>query len=158
MHVLTVLCQSILEPQFQSSDGPWIFSTQTPSLADVALYYQLDWAFEIAAGRGINNLTGGATEDTDTEGASAVFNPSRYPAVYRWFADMKGYVEGLPLTETKTTDAREPLQRIKAYTPPPSTSRLVPTPTAAHTELDGRIGLVPGTKVSVVPEDTGRAE
>lgn len=67
-------------------------------------------------------------------------------------------MEKLPSTETKTTDPQEALQRIKAYTPPSSTSLLVPTPREAHAELDGRIGLVPGVRVLVVPDDTGRAE
>ena len=59
--------QSLLEPQLRQgvdADSPWIFSTPTPSLVDLALTYQLRWAIDIAAGRGIYNLTAGGTSDT----------------------------------------------------------------------------------------------
>lgn len=94
-----------MEPHFpppgpEASSG-WIFSTKTPSLADITLYYQLSWAADIAAGRGIHNLTGGGTPDTDTEGATAVFNKERYPGVLGWFSAFAAYMDGLPSTETR---------------------------------------------------------
>jgi glutathione S-transferase len=50
----------------------WLFDTETPSMADVSLYYQLDWGKEIASGKGIGDLTGGGTEDTNTVGMGEV--------------------------------------------------------------------------------------
>lgn len=95
---------SILEPLFREADragkgggksGPWIFSTERPSLADISLYYQLDWGQEIAAGRNISNLTGGGTADTNTAGASSVLNAERYPALCAWFDRFRQFVDGL---------------------------------------------------------------
>ncbi|TKA81821.1 hypothetical protein B0A49_00585 [Cryomyces minteri] len=148
---------SILEPQFQSGDT-WLFNTKTPSLADIALFYQLDWACDIAAGRGIANLTGGGTRDTDTEGALPVFNPSRYPAMHRWFLDMRKFLAELSSMETRReidSSDDEWLTQIKMYEAA-ADAPLVPTPVQAHKELDAKNGLLPGTKVSVAPDDTGR--
>ena len=75
---------SLLEPLFDNSDGQFIFSTPSPSLADISLYYQLEWGSDMAAGRSQANLTGGETQDTDTDGVTPVFNMQRYPGLYTW--------------------------------------------------------------------------
>ena len=150
--------QSILEPQFVLGSSPWIFSTPHPSLVDISLYYQLDWGNNIAAGRGLNNLTGGGTEDTNTEGATSVFNAERYPALYKWFKTMKEHFEGLPSTETKVTEPEPALKQLRDFKPETSKSSLIPTPAKPHFDLDKKLGLVPGVKVSVAPDDTGRDE
>jgi hypothetical protein len=133
-------------------------STPHPSLADISLYYQLDWGQDIAAGRGIENLTGGGTKDTNFEGASSVFNASRYPALFRWYLAMEQYFANQPSTETRASDPRATLQRLSEYKPAKRTQLLLPTPARPHFDLDRRNGLVPGAKVSVAPDDTGRDE
>lgn len=147
---------SILEPMFGSSDGPWIMSTAAPSLADASLYTGLLWGNDIAAGRLINDLTGGGTEDTDTEGATAVFNEQRYPGICRWYAMMQRYLENLPSTETKDPPFEDVLFRLKQYNGPPPA--LIPTPNTSHADLDQKNGLIPGAMVSIAPDDTGRDE
>jgi hypothetical protein len=149
--------QSILENQFHSA-GPWIFSTPHPSLADISLYYQLDWGQDIAAGRGIENLTGGGTKDTNSEGASSVFNAARYPALFKWYMSMKQYFASLPSTETRASDTGAAMQQLKEYKPEKWRSVVLPTPAKPHFDLDRKTGLVPGVKVSVAPDDTGRDE
>lgn len=151
-----VLQKSILEPLFQSS-GPWMFSTATPSLADISLYYQLSWGNDIAAGRNLADLSGGELSNTNTEGTVSVFNPTRYPALHRWYTAMQEYRSKLPLTEKKAS-AEEAVQQMRRYTPPRGASLLIPTPNKPHYELDNKNGLVPGTRVSVAPDDTGRDE
>jgi len=86
------------------ADGPWISSTATPSLADLALAYQLRWANDIAAGRGIDNLTGGGTSDTSVPIADAVLNNSRYPTVVSWFNAFDAFMTRLPSTETRVEE------------------------------------------------------
>lgn len=153
----------MLEPLFQDSSSNWIFSTPTSSLADIALYNQLNWGFDIAKGRGIEDLTGGGTKDTDTEGAARIFNEGRYPGLHRWFYGFRDFIDSLPSTETLATTPGEVSQVLEQL----RTSRLednlkgpelLPTPNPSHEELDKQIGLVPGTKVSVAPDDTGRDE
>jgi hypothetical protein len=147
----------MLEHQFRSAE-PWIFTTPHPSLADISLYYQLDWGQDIAAGRGIQNLTGGGTKDTNTEGASSVFNATRYSAIWKWYVAMKQYFANLPSTEMRVSDSATAVQQLKEYKPTKWTSLLLPTPARPHFELDRKMGLVPGVKVSVAPDDTGRDE
>ncbi|KAK0367266.1 hypothetical protein LTR91_005220 [Friedmanniomyces endolithicus] len=146
---------SMLEPMFDQKDSPWIFSTSAPSLADLALYYQLWWGVEVAKGHFINNLTAGGTEDTDTEGAEAVFNAQRYPGVFTWYRTMQRYLESLPSVENKDPAFGEVLQQIKMSPSSGRKSLLLPTPRSSHTELDRKCGLVEGSLVSVPPDDTG---
>ena len=115
----------------------------------------------IAAGRGMENLTAGGLKDTNTEGASTVFNATRYPALHKWFQGTKDFLQTLPSTETVATtpdDTSEALQQIKNYIPSKKESLLLPTPNETHFELDKKNGLVLGTRVSVAPDDTGRDE
>ncbi|KAK0260617.1 hypothetical protein LTR91_000589 [Friedmanniomyces endolithicus] len=146
---------SMLEPMFDQKDSPWIFSTSVPSLADLAMYYQLWWGVEVAKGHFIHNLTAGGTEDTDTEGAEAVFNAQRYPGVFTWYRTMQRYLENLPSVENKDPAFGEVLQQIKKSPNLGRRSLLLPTPRSSHTELDRKCGLVEGSLVSVAPDDTG---
>ncbi|KAK5675662.1 hypothetical protein LTS10_011762 [Elasticomyces elasticus] len=146
---------SLLEPLFEPKDSPWIFSTSAPSLADLAMYYQLWWGVEVAKGHLINNLTAGGTEDTDTDGAEAVFNAQRYPGTFTWYRTMQRYLESLPTVEHKDPAFSEVLQQIKKSPSLGRKSLLLPTPRSAHAEFDRKCGLVEGAMVSVAPDDTG---
>lgn len=146
----------MLEPQLQAG-GPWLFSTSTPSLADISLYYQLEWGNNIAKGYGLSNLTGGGTSDTDEEGTKEVFYRARYPALHQWYLSVKEYFDKLPPTETRALSPVEALQSIKdvkLVTSPP----LISTPSMPHSDLDKKLGLVAGAQVLIAPDDTGRNE
>lgn len=83
---------------------------------------------------------------------------------------MERYFKDLALTETRVEGSDEEgrrmvLERLKDYEPAATASGgeevarlLLPTPAPAHEELDKKAGLVPGVKVSVAPDDTGRDE
>lgn len=140
----------------------WLFDTETPGLADVSLFYQLEWGCEIAAGRGIGDLTGGGTIDTDTEGVGSVFNQERYPGLWAWFQRMKRHISGLPGVETRLEKgdeaaAMKAIEGLKGY-PKLGAECMIRTPAGQHVELDARSGLVvgPRMKVSIAPDDTGR--
>lgn len=164
---------SLLEHLFFDDDGventePWLFSTPSPSLADLALYYQLSWGRDIAAGRLVENLTAGAALDTqpeDGEGTTPVFNAERYPAVCRWYERLTKYLSTLPTVEQAAmtpSDVDLVLARVKA--PPKSVkgrqnvALLLPTPRTTLKDLDTRCGLIQGAMVSVTPDDTGRGD
>ncbi|KIW03813.1 uncharacterized protein PV09_05113 [Verruconis gallopava] len=145
---------SLLEDLFREADDEWVFWTPEPSAADIAIWYQLNWGMDIAAGKGIYNLTGGRTEDTkDKLGATSVFNKERYPATWLWFERFKIHMDRLPDVETKIgeVEVEKLLTSVRDQGP-----KLLPTPAAPHFELDKQNGLVQGTIVSVVPDDTGR--
>ncbi|QDS77297.1 hypothetical protein FKW77_004454 [Venturia effusa] len=142
---------SILEPQF--AEGGWIFATDQPSLADIALWYQLRWGIDIAAGKGIYNLTGGRTEDDFKDVTGSVFNEKRYSHLWRWFNAFEKYVEGLPVM-LKDCSEDEATRILKEYNG--EKMAFLQSPASPHWDLDGQNGLVAGAKVSVVPDDTGR--
>lgn len=145
----------MLEPTFRS--GTWAFPTATPSLADISLYYQLRWGIDIAAGKGINNLTGGETEDTNINVTEAVFNEKRYPGLWRWFHAFEGYLQSLPRSETVVAVEDMRWKEALSQTSLRSDSTLlVPAAAEQHPSLDAIRGLVPGVTVSVAPDDTGR--
>jgi glutathione S-transferase len=150
---------SLLEPLFQGRTSPWIFSTKVPSAADIALYYQLKWGIDIAAGRYIADLTGGGTSNTDNDITASVFNARRYPGLSKWFAAFANFVEELPVMESIIGE-EEGLEIIKraTYISGSSEIPLVPTPAPSHSELDSQNGLLVGVKVTVFPDDTGRNE
>ena len=151
---------SVLEPQLAEATAqhPWLFSTSTPSLADVALFTQLNWGNEIAAGAGTRDLTGGAADaDESAAGAAPVFNALRYPKVFGWFAAFRAYHDALPDRETILTDPEPALSRVREAALP-ETVPLLPTSVCPHAELDRRNGRVDGAEVSVAPDDTGRAK
>jgi glutathione S-transferase len=147
---------SIMEPMFTNEDAPWIFSTSAPSLADISIFTQLSWGSEIAKGHLIDNLTGGGTSDTSTEGASAVFNAQRYPGVWTWFKTMQQYIDNLESVEDKDSTFSDVLEQIKTSPTLGRKSLLLPTPRNTHAELDAKCGLSEGATVSVAPDDTGR--
>lgn len=135
----------------------WLLPTQKPSLADISLYYQLRWGMDIAAGKGIYNLTGGGANDTSEDVVSGVFNQDRYPGVWKWFHAFESYIDSLADLETTIDDEKDSSwkQALKNGTPLTEDQLLVPA-TAPHQDLDRQRGLVPGAMVSVAPDDTGK--
>jgi len=152
---------SLLEPQFReaSEDLPWIFSTKTPSLADIALYHMVEWSEKMSRGEGLDHLTGGDAEEGQGEGCAAVFNSDRYPGAWAWFHNLQNYLNRLPLLETRVdgSDTAQVDRVLSALAEVPLDTKIpmVPTPAAEHTELDVRNGLTVGTDVSIAPDDTG---
>lgn len=144
---------SLLEPQFAESEKSWVFATDNPSLADIALWYQLKWGIDIAAGKGIYNLTGGGIADQFKDSTSLVFNEKRYPYLWRWFNSFENHMEGLPIMQ-KDCSEDEAVIILKEYNG--KMMDLLTTPAPPHWDLDGQNGLVPGVKVSIAPDDTGR--
>lgn len=144
---------SVLEPQFANVNGGWIFATKSPSLADIALWYQLRWGIDMANGKGIYNLTGGGTADQSNDVTSSIFNEKRYPNLWRWFHAFEKNVEGLPVVK-KDCSEDEAAKILKEYKG--GKMNLLQTPAAPHRDLDSKIGLAAGIKVSVAPDDTGR--
>jgi glutathione S-transferase len=146
---------SMLEPMFRS--GTWAMPTRTPSLADISLYYQLRWSIDIAAGKGISNLSGGGTKDTDDDIVGMVFNEKRYPGLTQWLKAFEAYVDDLPDLQTtvpgEDTRWKDALRRTSLSR---NEDLLVPTVVGQHIALDISRGLVPGVSISIVPDDTGR--
>ncbi len=149
---------SMIEPLFENQNGGFVFSTPAPSLADISLYYQLEWGSDMAAGRSQNNLTGGETKDTDTDGVAPVFNMQRYPGTFTWFGMMKSYFDNLPSTEKTAGDFSDVLKQMKEAPNLGPKSLLLPTPNPSQADLDKQSGLTEGAVISVVPDDTGRDE
>lgn len=149
---------SMLEPLF-GTDGPWIFSTPTPSLADVSVYYELLWGWDISSGEKSSSLTMGDATDSKEAGMAPVFNAHRYPGVHAWYHRMKRYFDELPTTEQdKSEDMVSVLEQMKAAPALGKRSILLPTPRASIEELCNRTGLREGSLVSITPDDTGRDE
>lgn len=149
---------SLFEPLLADTGGPWIFSTPTPSLADIAVYYELLWGELISSGRYSDNITEGELheEKTNESPMAQVFNPERYPAVHAWYFRMRDHFDELPEIEDKDIGVEHVLEQIKKSSP--SRSLLLPTPRPTHAELDAKTGLQQGKVVSVAPNDTGRDE
>ncbi|KAF1843203.1 uncharacterized protein K460DRAFT_287485 [Cucurbitaria berberidis CBS 394.84] len=146
---------SMLEPTFRS--GMWAFPTKTPSLADISLYYQLRWGIDIAAGKGIYNLSGGDTRDTSDPITDAVFNKDRFPGLWKWFHAFESYITSLPDLEITVPESDTQWKQALRQTPLVSEERLlVPTAVDQHSSLDFQHGLVPGVLISISPDDTGR--
>jgi len=148
---------SVLESLFAEADGGWIFATERPSAADVSLWYQLKWGRDIAKGQGIYNLTGGGTEDESMGGADTVFNKERYPNLCRWFDAFEDHVNGLPVVENDCAE-EDAVQILKRYNSLGKKMDMLHASTPPHEELNRRNGILPGTEVSVAPDDTGRAD
>jgi len=145
---------SLFEDLFREADDEWVFWTPEPSLADISIWYQLNWGLEMAQGKGISNLTGGGTQDTvGKEGAESVFNKERYPATYLWFERFKIHMERLQSVEKKISEGEA--EKILSSTPDTGPKAL-PTPARPHTQLDKKSGLTQGATVSIAPDDTGR--
>lgn len=150
---------SMLERFFRQPDSEnrrWLFSTDRPSLADLALYAQLWWCREISTGNLMENLTGGDIPDSRHPGIGSIFNEQRHPGLLGWFQSFEEYLAKLPSTETKDPDWNSVLQTLRAV---PDTSReswLLPTPNEVHKEVDANAGLKEGNMVSIYPDETGR--
>jgi hypothetical protein len=142
---------AMLEPGF-SDKGKWAIPTKTPSLADVSLYYQLRWGIDIAAGVGIENLSGGGVKDTKEDVVGKVFNEKRYPGLWSWFHAFEKYVQGLPDVQKMETEGW--LEGIKETKMRPHGEVLIPSAGEYQAELQKE--LVPGVRVSIAPDDTGR--
>lgn len=151
---------SMLEPLFAGNggNGAFVFSTRSPSLADISLYYQLEWGSDMASGRNQSNLTGGETQNTDTEGVKPVFNAQRYPGLSAWYRMFKNYVDALPAVEEKVESIEAVVKEIQDSPTLGPKSLLLPTPNTAQADLDGKCGLTEGALVSIAPDDTGRDE
>jgi hypothetical protein len=147
---------SLLEPTFKKA-GAWAIPTPTPSLADISLYYQLRWGIDIAAGRGIYNLTGGGTRDTQKDVTGGVFNATRYPGLWAWFHAFETHIDSLPDTQTTLDSASTDWKEILRACPLLANDELlVPAAVEQHPSLDKERGLVKGVSVSIAPDDTGR--
>jgi hypothetical protein len=151
---------SLLEPLFVEPGKKWIFEGEMPSTADVALWYQLDWAEKISRGEGVEDLTGGGARDGGGEGMRSVLNEKRYPGLFAWFERFRAHVEKLPSVETSIkrndeTGIKGELSKLKE-TKLAEEVPLLPTPAGPHQELDERNGLVRGAEVIIAPDDTGR--
>lgn len=149
---------SILEPLFAEEGKTWLFASTAPGLADLSVYYQLSWGSDIAAGRLIDNLTGGGTADTRTDGAESVFNAKRYPALFTWYRRLQRYMDNLPDCEEKDPKWEGLVKKMRESPQLGRRSLLLPTPRSSRKELDEKCGLTEGAVVSVVPDDTGRDE
>jgi len=150
---------SLLEPLF-SFGRKWVFDGASPSAADLALWYQLDWGEKISRGEGIEDLTGGGTRDGYGEGIGSVFNGKRYPGLTAWSERFKAHIDGLSSLETRVEKGDDEgitrvLEKVKTARLRKETP-LVPTPAGPHELLNKRNGLVAGTQVSIAPDDTGR--
>lgn len=146
---------SLLEPTFSS--GTWAIPTKTPSLADISLYYQLRWGIDIAAGKGIYNLSGGGTQDTADPVTDSVFNKTRYPGLWNWFHTFEAYIALLPDREVTVPESDTRWKEALRQAPLASDDKLVvPAAVEQHPSLDVQRGLVPGVSVSIAPDDTGR--
>ncbi|KAH7371658.1 hypothetical protein BKA66DRAFT_181058 [Pyrenochaeta sp. MPI-SDFR-AT-0127] len=147
---------SLLEPTFKS--GTWAIPTKTPSLADISLYYQLKWGIDIAAGKGIYNLSAGGASDTENDIAETVFNKERYPGLWNWFHTFESYIGSLPNLETTVSESDIRWKDILRQQPFLSDEKvLVPAAVEQHPSLDIQRGLEPGVSVSITPDDIGRA-
>jgi hypothetical protein len=140
----------MLEPRF-ATKGQWMFPTETPSLADISLYYQLRWGIDIAAGRGIENLSGGVAKNTEEDVTGKVFNKERYPGLWAWFHAFEAHIASLPDLQATNPDGW--LDAVKESEMKQDSEFMVPT--AGEYQLDLQGHLVPGVHVSVAPDDTG---
>ena len=140
---------SLLEPQLDHKG--WIFSTPRPSLADISLYYMLDWARDFSSGRGIEHLTAGETKNENVDFTGQVFNGERYPNVTSWFQRFREFMADLPSTEQRVTRGAEAVLREHLRSLDlPSAPLLLKTPAPPLADLDARNGLVPGVEVDIV--------
>lgn len=148
---------SMFERFFHQPDSKlWLFSTDKPSLADLALYAQLWWCREISAGNLMENLTGGGTADAKHAGIGSIFNEQRHPGLMKWFCNFEKYLAKLASTETKDPDWSTVVRVLRAVPDISEELQLLPTPNKAHSEVDVNAGLRKGTMVSIYPDETGR--
>jgi glutathione S-transferase len=142
---------NMLESGF-AKKGAWVLQTETPSLADISLYYQLRWGIDIAAGRGIENLSGGEAKNTGEDVVGKVFSVERYPGLWAWFHAFEAHIASLP--DLQATNPEGWLDAVKESEMKQDSELMVPT--AGEYQPDLQRDLVPGVHVSVAPDDTGR--
>lgn len=151
---------SIIEPMF--GEGGWVLGGQEPTLADVSLYYQLEWGRTISRGIGIQDLTGGGTADGMGEGMEGVFNRDRYPGLLDWYGRFESFLNGLPVVEERIEkgDAKavEGVMRRLQETARSEEVSLLATPNGRLAEKEDSLGVKYGAKVSIAPDDTGRGD
>ena len=165
---------SLLEPLFRwrpasSSSGSgarakFLFATPTPSLADIALYYQMKWGREIARGELIADLTAGGNDDIpDREGMEGIFTRERYPALQAWF-DMTrtalGDVDSATVMRRKIEIDDHPaiaevMTKFQSSPLPDIIPIVLPGSNAWNQDLDAATGVRLGARVRVAPDDTG---
>lgn len=159
---------SLLEPMFDAdADGDggrnaWVLGTEKPSLADVSLYYQLEWGEKISRGEGIEDLTGGGAGDGTGEGMGKVFNEKRYSGLWDWFHRFEDYIDALPVVETRLEkeDAErvEVVMRALKDTAVGDDVLMLSTPNPRLDDLEERLGIKYGRQVSIAPDDTGKGD
>lgn len=151
---------SMLEPLFEGGENTFIFSTSSPSLADISLFYEIEWADNIAAGRYTYHISEGEMpNEQELEGLKPLLNMERYSGLFTWFKMMKNYLENLPSTETDGSDNFDDvLKQIKESPNVGRKSLLLPTPRSGHQEIDQRRGMKEGVEVAIAPDDTGKDE
>ena len=153
---------SMLEPLFDDGNNSFIFSTSAPSLADISLYYELEWCDNVSSGRYSENISEGElsneSDHEELEGMKPVFNAQRYPGLYTWFKTMKTYLDNLPSTEQSGDDVDEVLKQIRESPAIGQQSLLLPTPRSTHVETDQKRGMNEGVMVAIAPDDTGKDE
>ena len=143
--------------QHDSEERPWLFSTHTPSLADVSLYAQLWWCREISSGNLMENLTAGGTPDAKHPGIRSILNEKRYPGLMSWFSSFETHIAQLASTESKDRDWNSVVASMREAPDlgEPSSS-LLPTLNEGQAEIDVNAGIKTGKIVSIYPEETGR--
>jgi glutathione S-transferase len=153
---------SMLEPLFDGGNNSFVFSTSAPSLADISLYYELEWCDNISSGRYSEHISEGElsneSDHMELEGMKPVFNAQRYPGLYTWFKAMKTYLDNLPSTEQSGDDVDEVLKQMRESPAIGRQSLLLPTPRSTHVETDEKRGMKEGVMVAIAPDDTGKDE
>ena len=159
---------NLLEPLF--AGGKFIFRTEKPSLADVALFYQLKWGREVSRGELVADLTAGGNDDlvgSGLEGMDTVFTAERFPNLWAWFDKMMGAIAGIDDVGDErcamervvelgdTRGVEEVTRRIREADLPREISVVLTGANAWNQELDARVGIAVGKRVRIAPDDTG---
>ena len=162
----------LLEPLFATAGGKgqFLFRTRVPSLADVALFYQLKWGREVSRGELVADLTAGGNDDltgSGLEGMDTVFTQARFPNLWAWFERMMDTIAGIDdigdercameraveLGDTKGVE--EVTRRLKEAELPREIPIALNSVNPWNQELDARVGIALGKRVRIAPDDTG---
>lgn len=150
---------SIVEPMF--AEGGWVLGGQQPSLADLSVYYQLEWGYYISRGIGFEDLTGEKALEGIGDGMKKIFNRERYPGLLEWYERFQHFVEDLPVVEKRIEkdDKRgvEIVMRNLRDAPTSEEVLMLSTPNQRLAKEEDGLGIKNGSKVSIAPDDTGRA-
>ncbi|KAJ9616689.1 hypothetical protein H2200_000408 [Cladophialophora chaetospira] len=158
------MLENMLGDRTSTAANPWIFDTERPSLADIALYVQLDWGLKNSHGDYVENLTAGETRAPGDLTMDPVFNKERYPKLLHWFESVRSYLDANAAPQLMTkVDGRDDgavstiMQRLKEL-PITTEIPLLSTPAPAFESLDAQNGLVKGASVAIAPNDTGKGD